>query len=218
MCFPTHPCQWNMGWRHLSKGVLAFVSWKYELALQGISRQGDSSRCLQDNPGAGPHRLRPALLWRGPWASVAEDTRIRHIATGGYGQVVCCLHAHSGHKNRPCKPRTHRLVDRRIFFPGWHMNKRTWYTILFDRGLDFEELCARLARSRRLALRWRSSGAATGTLWMLPTPRWKQPLSQMKLSRLSRQGMPSFPAPWLCGPWRISTRATRRYISRTRWG
>ena len=45
------------------------------------------------------------------------------------------------------------LVDRRIFFPGWHMNKRTWYTILFDRGLDFEELCARLARSRRLALR-----------------------------------------------------------------
>lgn len=45
------------------------------------------------------------------------------------------------------------LVNRRIFFPGWHMNKKTWYTILFDSGLAFEELCARLARSRRLALR-----------------------------------------------------------------
>ena len=39
------------------------------------------------------------------------------------------------------------------FFPGGHMNKRTWYTILFDSGLDFEELCARLVQSRKLALR-----------------------------------------------------------------
>ena len=45
------------------------------------------------------------------------------------------------------------LVDNRTFFPGWHMNKRTWYTILFDSGLDFEELCARLVQSRKLALR-----------------------------------------------------------------
>ena len=45
------------------------------------------------------------------------------------------------------------LVDNRTFFPGWHMNKRTWYTILFDSSLDFEELCARLVQSRKLALR-----------------------------------------------------------------
>ena len=45
------------------------------------------------------------------------------------------------------------LVDNKTFFPGWHMNKKTWYTILFDRGLAFEELCARLARSRKLAMR-----------------------------------------------------------------
>ena len=44
------------------------------------------------------------------------------------------------------------LVDNRTFFLGWHMNKRTWYTILFDSGLDFEALCARLACSREHAL------------------------------------------------------------------
>ena len=43
------------------------------------------------------------------------------------------------------------LIDERRFFPGWHMNKKSWYTILLDESVSSEELFMRIDESRSLA-------------------------------------------------------------------
>jgi len=42
-------------------------------------------------------------------------------------------------------------VDGKRFFPGYHMNKRHWYTVILDGSVPTEELCLRIAESYRLA-------------------------------------------------------------------
>ena len=43
------------------------------------------------------------------------------------------------------------LVDGVHYFPGWHMNKKHWYTILLDGSVPFEEICERLNKSYLLS-------------------------------------------------------------------
>ena len=43
------------------------------------------------------------------------------------------------------------LIDRKTYFPAWHMNKKNWYTILLDGTLPDKELFARLEDSYNLA-------------------------------------------------------------------
>lgn len=42
-------------------------------------------------------------------------------------------------------------VDNKKYFPGWHMNKRSWYTIILDGSVPEEEIYNRIDRSYRLA-------------------------------------------------------------------
>ena len=42
-------------------------------------------------------------------------------------------------------------VDHQKYFPGWHMNKRNWYTMILDGSVPTEELCRRIDKSYRLA-------------------------------------------------------------------
>lgn len=42
-------------------------------------------------------------------------------------------------------------VDNKKYFPGWHMNKRNWYTIILDGSISTEEICRRIDKSYRLA-------------------------------------------------------------------
>ncbi len=44
-----------------------------------------------------------------------------------------------------------QTVDNICFFPGWHMNKKNWYTIILDGRVPTEEICARIDESCRLA-------------------------------------------------------------------
>lgn len=37
------------------------------------------------------------------------------------------------------------------YYPGWHMNKKSWYTIVLDEGVPDDEICRRLNESYRLA-------------------------------------------------------------------
>ncbi len=46
-----------------------------------------------------------------------------------------------------------KMIDRKTYFPAWHMNKKNWYTILLDGSLPNEELFARLEDSYDLAKR-----------------------------------------------------------------
>ncbi len=43
------------------------------------------------------------------------------------------------------------LIDSRKFFPGWHMNKKHWFTIILDDSVSFEEICERIDESWELA-------------------------------------------------------------------
>lgn len=44
-------------------------------------------------------------------------------------------------------------IDHRRYFPGWHMNKKHWYTMLLDGSVPTEEICRRIDESRRLAVK-----------------------------------------------------------------
>ena len=43
------------------------------------------------------------------------------------------------------------LIDNVRFFPGWHMNKKHWYTIILDRTVSTDEICRRVDESYLLA-------------------------------------------------------------------
>ena len=42
------------------------------------------------------------------------------------------------------------LIDYKQYYPGWHMNKKYWYTILLDGSVGYEEICDRIERSYNL--------------------------------------------------------------------
>lgn len=43
------------------------------------------------------------------------------------------------------------LIDNHKYFPGWHMNKKNWYTIVLDGSISLEEIYSRLDESYQLA-------------------------------------------------------------------
>lgn len=45
------------------------------------------------------------------------------------------------------------LIHNRGFAPAWHMNKKSWITVLLDGSVDFSEIADMLDRSRILALK-----------------------------------------------------------------
>lgn len=44
-----------------------------------------------------------------------------------------------------------RLLAQAHYYPGWHMNKKSWYTLVLDGGVPDEELRLRIAESYALA-------------------------------------------------------------------
>lgn len=42
-------------------------------------------------------------------------------------------------------------IDNKKYFPGWHMNKKHWYTMLLDYSVPTEEICQRIDISYSLA-------------------------------------------------------------------
>lgn len=43
------------------------------------------------------------------------------------------------------------LIDHKNYFPGWHMNKKNWYTIILDGSVSLDELYERIDQSYLLA-------------------------------------------------------------------
>ncbi len=51
-----------------------------------------------------------------------------------------------------CEPEIiEALIDRECFYPGWHMNKRHWYTVILDGSVSTEEIRLRVDASYILA-------------------------------------------------------------------
>ncbi len=49
--------------------------------------------------------------------------------------------------------RMQTIIDRKRYFPGWHMNKKSWYTVLLDQSVTTEELCKKIDESYQLAVK-----------------------------------------------------------------
>ena len=45
------------------------------------------------------------------------------------------------------------LVDYKTYFPGYHMNKKHWCTIILDGSVPFEKICNRIDASYLLAIK-----------------------------------------------------------------
>lgn len=45
------------------------------------------------------------------------------------------------------------LIDNKTYFPGYHMNKKHWYTICLDGSVSFDEICRRIVESYELAVK-----------------------------------------------------------------
>lgn len=43
------------------------------------------------------------------------------------------------------------ILSRANYYPGWHMNKKSWYTLILDGSISDGELKERLRESYRLA-------------------------------------------------------------------
>ncbi len=43
------------------------------------------------------------------------------------------------------------VLQNEHYYPGWHMNKKSWYTIVLDDGVPDNEICKRLDESYKLA-------------------------------------------------------------------
>ena len=43
------------------------------------------------------------------------------------------------------------ILSSELYYPGWHMNKKNWYTIILDGRIQTEEVCTRIDESYRLA-------------------------------------------------------------------
>lgn len=44
-------------------------------------------------------------------------------------------------------------IDNRRYFPGWHMNKKSWYTMILDGTVPTTEICRRIEDSYMLAVK-----------------------------------------------------------------
>lgn len=43
------------------------------------------------------------------------------------------------------------LIDGKVYFSGWHMNKKHWYTIILDGSVSLEDICRKIDKSYLLA-------------------------------------------------------------------
>ena len=45
------------------------------------------------------------------------------------------------------------LIDNNVYFPGYHMNKKHWCTVILDNSVPFDEICQRIDQSYLLAVK-----------------------------------------------------------------
>ena len=49
------------------------------------------------------------------------------------------------------KEQAEEVLARKHYYPGWHMNKKSWYTVVLDESVPDEELQRRIQESYELA-------------------------------------------------------------------
>lgn len=98
-----------------------------------------------------------------PWPKTLENAVLRRQDTGKwYGALLIVSRRKLGlDSDEPVEILDLRIpteevestVDGIGYFPGFHMNKRHWYTILLDGTVPPEEIFPQIDRSRRMAMK-----------------------------------------------------------------
>lgn len=50
------------------------------------------------------------------------------------------------------KEEIEKILDNKLFFPGYHMNKKSWITIILDESVDTETICELIDNSYKISL------------------------------------------------------------------
>lgn len=113
-----------------SKQIIAYVRDKY----------GDELEFLWKNSDSAIWRRKDSDKWYGALLIISK----RKLGLNSDDMVeIIDLHLEPENMSE--------LIDGVRYFPGWHMNKKSWYTICLDGSVSVEEICERIDVSYRLA-------------------------------------------------------------------
>lgn len=97
------------------------------------------------------------------WSKFPDNAVLRRIDTGKwYAALLTVSRRKLGFDSdesveiidlRMPREQAESIVDGRIFLPGYHMNKRSWYTVVLDNIVPTAELIRRMGESHSLAVR-----------------------------------------------------------------
>lgn len=114
-----------------SKQIVEYAAGKYHDRLEFLWEKFAGNAVL---------RRRDSKKWYAALLTVARSK----LGLGGDGTIeVIDLRA------LPLEIET--LIDRKKYFPGYHMNKKHWYTICLDGSVSTQEICERIDVSYSLA-------------------------------------------------------------------
>lgn len=89
--------------------------------------------------------------WHGLTAGELPKLLIDRLETFGFVRDVMNLHGTA--------EQVAALVDGERYFPGWHMNRKYWYTVCLDGSIPMYELQRRIDESFELSQSKKRSGS-----------------------------------------------------------
>lgn len=129
--FVENCCEENIFAAQLTKNLLAYVREKY----------GDEPEFLWEKfPNYAVLRRQDTRKWYAVIMEISE----RKLGLNS-DKVVGILNLHG------TPDELKNLVDGEKYFGGYHMNKKSWFTIRLDGSISFVEICRRLDDSYKLA-------------------------------------------------------------------
>ncbi|MBQ9487988.1 MAG: MmcQ/YjbR family DNA-binding protein [Selenomonadaceae bacterium] len=129
--FEENCCEENIFRAALTKNLISYVRDKY----------GDELEFLWEKyPNAAIWRRKDSKKWYGLVMEISE----RKLGLDSDKDVEIL-------DLRGKVDELQNLIDGVKYFAGYHMNKKSWYTIRLDGSVDFDEICTRLDESYTLA-------------------------------------------------------------------
>lgn len=110
-----------------TKAIIAYVQQTYQCQLEHL---------WPETPENSVWRRKDNSKWFGALLTVAKNKL--GCAESDMVEIID-LHA--------APEQVAAYITRKHYYPGWHMNKKHWYTIILDNSLPTEEICKRIDES-----------------------------------------------------------------------
>lgn len=110
-----------------TKAIIAYVQKKYQCTLEHL---------WPEAPENAVWRRKDNRKWFGTVLTVPKN-KLGHAENKSV--EIIDLHA--------TPEQVADYITRKHYYPGWHMNKKHWYTIILDNSLPTEEICRRIDES-----------------------------------------------------------------------